>query len=274
MSRLVGLFDSGLGGLTVLRQVQRHYPHSPCLYLGDTARVPYGTRSVSDIRAIAAEVVRWLRQQGVEVLVMACNTSNALALDVAVAEAGVPVVGLIDSVAGVIDSDHVGVLATPATAASGAYRRAIHAVRPAAAVTEVACPAFVPLIEAGDLQSAELRRAAQEYVAPLLEAAADTVVMGCTHYPLLRPLLQELLPPRTRLVDPAEAAVERLGPLLANLGDLPEGEQVGHAGDPLLPEARLCVTGCATSFADGALRWLGRRPAVQQVDLRSAGCAF
>jgi glutamate racemase len=274
VSRLVGLFDSGLGGLTVLRQVQHHYPHSPCLYLGDTARVPYGTRSVSDIRAIAAEVVRWLRHQGVEVLVMACNTSNALALDVAVAEAGVPVVGLIDSVAAVIDSDRVGVLATPATAASGAYRRAIHAVRPAAVVTEVACPTFVPLIEEGDLQSPELRRAAQEYVAPLLAAAADTVVMGCTHYPLLRPLLQELLPPHTRLVDPAEAAVERLGPLLANLGDLPEGEQASRPGDRLLPEARLCVTGCPFSFADAALRWLGRRPAVQQVDLRSAGCAF
>ncbi|MFN9909988.1 MAG: glutamate racemase, partial [bacterium] len=100
------------------------YPHSPCLYLGDTARVPYGTRSVSDIRAIAAEVVRWLRQQGVEVLVMACNTSNALALDVAVAEAGVPVVGLIDSVASELTVDRIGVLATPATAASGAYRRA------------------------------------------------------------------------------------------------------------------------------------------------------
>ena len=274
MSRLVGLFDSGLGGLTVLRQVQRHYPHSPCLYLGDTARVPYGTRSVEDIRTIAAEVVRWLRSEGVEVLVMACNTSNALALDVAVAEAGVPVVGLIDSVAAVIVSDRVGVLATPATAASGAYRRAIHAVRPAAVVTEVACPAFVPLIEAGNLHAAELRTAARAYVEPLLTAEVDTVVMGCTHYPLLRPLLQDLLPPHTRLVDPAEAAVERLGPLLANLGDLPEGEQAGAESDAGLPQARVCVTGCASSFAEAARRWLGRRPAVQQVDLRSAGCAF
>ena len=97
MRLLVGLFDSGLGGLTVLRQVHGLYPHTRCLYLGDTARVPYGQRSVDDIRAIAAEVVHWLRSQGVGVLVMACNTSNALALDVAVAEAGVPVVGLIDS---------------------------------------------------------------------------------------------------------------------------------------------------------------------------------
>ena len=274
MSLLVGLFDSGLGGLTVLRHVQQHYPHSPCLYLADTARVPYGTRSAEDIRAIAAEVVRWLRQQGVGVLVMACNTSNALALDVAVAEAGVPVVGLIDSVAAAIESDRVGVLATPATASSGAYRRAIHAVRPGAMVTEVACPAFVPLIEAGDLSCAELQAAARDYVAPLLQANVDTVVMGCTHYPLLRPLLAELFPPGTRLVDPAEAAVGRLGPLLASLGDLPEGEQplLAAGGRPV--PSQVCVTGCASSFAAAAQRWLGHRPAVSQVDLRSAGRAF
>jgi glutamate racemase len=274
VSLRVGLFDSGLGGLTVLRLVQRHYPHSPCLYLGDTARVPYGTRSVADIRAIAAEVVAWLRDQGVGVLVMACNTSNALALDVAVAEAGVPVVGLIDSVAAVIDSDRVGVLATPATAASGAYRRAIHAVRPAAEVTEVACPAFVPLIEVGELGSDALRTAALTYIAPLQRAGVDTVVLGCTHYPLLRPLLAQLLPPGTRLVDPAEAAVERLGPLLASLGDLPEVERAQISPDAAPGLSRVCVTGCAESFARAAHHWLGHRPAVEQVDLRSVGCAF
>ena len=174
MSALVGLFDSGLGGLTVLRRLQERYPHSSCLYLGDTARVPYGQRSVAEIRAIAAEVVAWLRQQQVGVLVMACNTSNALALDVAVAGAGVPVVGLIDSVAAELDSDCVGVLATPATVSSGAYRRAIHACHPHAQVLEVGCPAFVPLIEAGDLQDPALEREALAYLAPLLAAGVDT----------------------------------------------------------------------------------------------------
>jgi glutamate racemase len=271
MSLRVGLFDSGLGGLTVLRHVQASYPHSPCIYLGDTARVPYGTRTVEDIRAIAGEVVRWLHLQGVDVLVMACNTTNALALDVAVAEAGVPVVGLIDSVAAVIDSDRVGVLATPATASSGAYRRALHAVRPTARVTEVACPAFVPLIEAGDLACADLRSVAETYVQPLLQAEVDTVVMGCTHYPLLRPLLKQLLPAGTRLVDPALAAVERLGPLLASLGDSPEAEQPLNPAEAAAVPARVCVTGCATSFAAAAQRWLGHRPEVSWVDLRPAG---
>ncbi len=274
MSLLVGLFDSGLGGLTVLRQVQALYPHSPCLYLGDTARVPYGQRTTEDIRAIASEVVHWLRLQGVGVMVMACNTSNALALDVAVAEAGVPVVGLIDSVASGINSDRIGILATPATAASGAYRRAIHACRPSASVTEIGCPAFVPLIEAGEREAPELRRAAREYLAPLLEACVDTIVLGCTHYPLLRPLLADLLPPDVQLVDPAVAAAQRLGPLLASLGESPEVERIAEPqpAEPL--RTYYCVTGEAEPFAKAATAWLGRRPNVRTVSLQSPARAF
>ena len=251
MSALVGLFDSGLGGLTVLRRLQERYPHSSCLYLGDTARVPYGQRSVAEIRAIAAEVVAWLRQQQVGVLVMACNTSNALALDVAVAGAGVPVVGLIDSVAAELDSDCVGVLATPATVSSGAYRRAIHACHPHAQVLEVGCPAFVPLIEAGDLQDPALEREALAYLAPLLAVGVDTVVMGCTHYPMLRSLLAGLLPPHVRLVDPAASAVRRLGPLLASMGGMPEGELGGVEVVPPALRTRVCVSGQA-----GAVGWV------------------
>ena len=274
MSLLVGLFDSGLGGLTVLRQVHALYPHSPCLYLGDTARVPYGQRSSEEIRSIASEVVHWLRLQGVGVLVMACNTTNALALDVAVAEGGVPVVGLIDSVAAQLVSDHVGVLATPATAASGAYRRAIHACRPSARVLEVGCPAFVPLIEAGERDTPALRKAAQAYLQPLLEAHVDTVVLGCTHYPLLRPLLAELLPPDVELVNPAVAAAQRLGPLLASLGDMPEVEQDEVLVEPPMQRTRFCVTGAAEAFADAATTWLGCRPQVRSVSLQSPARAF
>lgn len=258
----------------MLRQVLALYPHTPCLYLGDTARVPYGQRSTEEIRAIASEVVHWLRLQGVGVLVMACNTSNALALDVAVAEAGVPVVGLIDSVAAELGSDRIGVLATPATAASGAYRRAIHACRPSARVLEVGCPAFVPLIEAGDLEVPALREAARVYLGPLLEAGVDTIVLGCTHYPLLRPLLAELLPPDVQLVDPALAAAQRLGPLLANLGDPPEVECEGEPVSPPMERSRYCVTGSAEAFADAAATWLGARPAVRSVSLQSPARAF
>jgi len=281
LSLLVGLFDSGLGGLTVLRQVRALYPHTSCLYLGDTARVPYGQRSTQEIRAIAAEVVHWLRQQGVGVLLMACNTSNALALDVAEAEAGVPVLGLIDSVAAEITGARVGILATPATAASGAYRRAIQACQPATQVLEVGCPAFVPLIEAGDLEAPELRLAAQAYLSPLLEAGVDTIVLGCTHYPLLAPLLGSLLPAGVRLVDPALATARRLGPLLERLGAA-GGAGVGGTGagaagpgtlegpaDAAADPVTYCVTGSAEAFAAAANAWLGSRPAVRSVSLQS-----
>ena len=266
MSPRVGLFDSGLGGLTVLRQVRTLYPRVPCLYLGDTARVPYGQRSTQEIRAIAAEVVHWLRHQGVGVLVMACNTSNALALDVAEAEAGVPVLGLIDSVAAELRSARIGILATPATAASGAYRRAIEATSPASTVLEIGCPAFVPLIEAGDLEAPALRLAAQSYLQPLLEAGVDTIVLGCTHYPLLTPLLRSLLPAQVELVDPALATARRLGPLIAGLQAPPDPEAAGE-GDA--EPVTYCVTGAADAFAASALAWLGLRPTVHGVSLQS-----
>jgi glutamate racemase len=125
----------------------------------------------------------------------------------------------------------------------------------------------VPLIEAGDLHAPALHAAAREYVAPLREAGVDTVVLGCTHYPLLRPLLSELLPPEVRLVDPAEAAVQRLGPLLASLGDVPEGERSSEPVLAPLQRTRLCVTGCADAFARSAAAWLDSCPRVERVAL-------
>ncbi len=259
MTSLLGLFDSGVGGLTVLRQVLARRPGQRCLYLGDTARVPYGQRSPQEIRSIAAEVIRWLGRQGVDGILMACNTTNALAFDVAEGLAGVPVLGLIDSAASQLQADRVGVLATPATAASGAYGHSIRAVHPGAEVVEVGCPAFVPLIEAGQLSGPALRQAAQSYLEPLLAARVEVIVLGCTHYPLLQPLLQELLPPDVVLVDPAVAAAARLDGVLAPCLDQPAQR---------LERCCFRVTGPAAPFAAAATAWLGERPEVQQVDLQ------
>ena len=151
MTIRLGLFDSGLGGLTVLRRVLERHGAVPSVYLGDTARVPYGSRAPSEIRSIASEVVGWLRHQEVTTVVMACNTTNALARDVAEGQAGVPVVGLIGAAAAMVRESRVGVLATPATVASGAYRDSIEALHPGTLVVQQACPDFVPLIEAGNL---------------------------------------------------------------------------------------------------------------------------
>ena len=261
---LLGLFDSGLGGLTVLRRLLRRRPGQPCLYVGDTARVPYGGRSPEEIRAIASEVVVWLRDQGAQVLVMACNTTNALALDVAQAEAGMPVVGLIDAVAQRVEQRRVGVLATPATVASGAYGQALRASLEGRTVVEVGCPLFVPAIERHDLGSPGLRAVAAAYLEPLLDARVQAVVLGCSHYPLLRPLLESLLPPEVTLIDPAEAAVTVLEGLLPAAAVAPRSE-------PDLSGCRLLVTGDPEAFACGARQWLGVPAPVEHVCLRPPG---
>jgi glutamate racemase len=267
----LGLFDSGLGGLTVLRRILERHPHQQCLYLGDTARVPYGTRSPAEIRVIAAEVISWLVDQGVDAVVMACNTSNALAYDVAVQVAGVPVYGLIDSVARVMRWDRVGVLATPATAASGAYGFQIRHYDPLIEVIEMGCPAFVPMIESGRLEDPLLRREALRCLSPLLRAEVEAVLLGCTHYPLLMPLLSDLLPDDVCLIDPAQALAERLDVLLGR----PEVPlHLSTDERPLdLSSCRFCVTGSPEAFAGAAEPWLGTPPPVESVDLRMEACA-
>ncbi|WP_115018050.1 glutamate racemase [Synechococcus sp. UW140] len=262
MSVCLGLFDSGVGGLTVLRSILHRHGPLPTVYLGDTARVPYGSRSPSEIRSIAAEVVAWLKVQKVSTVVMACNTTNALARDVAEGQAGVPVVGLIGAAAAMVRESRVGVLATPATVASGAYRESIEALNPGTMVVQQACPRFVPLIEAGDLSSPELRQSAINYLAPLLEASVESVILGCTHYPLLEPLLRSLLPPDVRLIDPAEAVARQLDALLG-------APAPGRPDFPLsLGQTRLCVTADPDGFALRATPWLGGRPRVEAVTLR------
>ena len=243
------------------RVLERHGPVR-CIYLGDTARVPYGCRSPEEIRSIAVEVVRWLSQQGVTTVVMACNTTNALARDVAEGQAGVPVIGLIGAASAMVREQRVGVLATAATVASGAYRTSIEALHPGAQVFEQACPDFVPLIEQGDLQCNQLRRAVETYLEPLMVRSVQSVVLGCTHYPLLVPLLREFLPEGVRLIDPALGVSRQLDALLGP-------PKTSHGGAVPLEHCRLCVTADSEGFQDRATPWLGQRPKVELVQLRS-----
>ena len=262
MKPLLGLFDSGLGGLTVLRRVLERHGAVNCIYLGDTARVPYGGRDVQELRQIAAEVVGWLRDEQVSTVVMACNTTNALAKDVAETAAQGPVIGLIEAASSMVRTSRVGVLATAATAASGVYRRCIETTRPGTLVVEQSCPSFVPLIERGDLACAELREAAEIYLAPLLEASVQSIVLGCTHYPLLAPLLKTLLPESVELIDPALGVARELDAVLGTIQPLSSGRLA-------LDRCRFCVTADADGFADRAAPWLGERPRVREVVLRS-----
>lgn len=203
----VGIFDSGIGGLTVARAIHALLPDESTVYLGDTARVPYGPKSPETVRRYAHEILDWLLAQGVKAVVVACNTATAHALDSLRAASPVPVLGVVEpgARAAVHESTRhaVGVIGTSGTIASGAYRRALLAHDPALVVVEQACPLLVPLVEEGWFDRPATRMVADEYLEPMRLAGIDALVLGCTHYPLLKPLLADLLGPRVHLIDSA-----------------------------------------------------------------------
>lgn len=205
--RAIGVFDSGVGGLTVLRELRRQIPEEALVYLGDTARVPYGTKSPQTVLRYAHEAARFLLAQRVKLLVVACNTASAVALDELTERYQVPVVGVIAPGARraleVTRNGRIGVIGTEGTVRSGAYERALQAARPDVVVFAAACPLFVPLAEEGWASHEIARLAARDYLAPLLAEGIDTLVLGCTHYPLLSRILQEVAGPGVQLVDSA-----------------------------------------------------------------------
>lgn len=206
--RAIGVFDSGVGGLTVLRELRSQIPDEPLIYLGDTARVPYGTKSSPTVLRYAHEAARFLLTQQVKLLVVACNTASAVALDDLAECYRVPVVGVVDPGARraleVTRNGRVGVVGTEGTIRSGAYERALQARSSDVVVYAAACPLFVPLAEEGWAHHDVTRLTAREYLAPLLDKGIDTLVLGCTHYPLLKKTLQEVVGPDVTLVDSAQ----------------------------------------------------------------------
>lgn len=217
----IGVFDSGMGGLTVLRALRQALPDERFTYLGDTARLPYGTKSASTVTHYALQAARALRVGDIKLLVVACNTASAVALpDLAKALAPLPVIGVVEpgAAAGVeaTRNGHIGVLATESTVRGGAYPRAIEALSPQARVTQVACPLFVALAEEGWTDGPIAAATAARYLAPLFEGPAadrpDTLVLGCTHFPVMRPAIAAVAGPGVAIVDSAEttaAAVRR-----------------------------------------------------------------
>lgn len=237
MNRPIGLYDSGIGGLSVVREVFRQLPHESVLYMGDTARVPYGSRSESEILAFNREIVDWLLETGAKAILIACNTSSAMALPMLRASCPVPVIGLIGPGAetALAAGRRVGVIATQGTVRSGAYGHAIRALDPGAEVREVACPGLVPLVESGRWDGPEAVAVVKEAIAPFLADPPDCLVLGCTHYPHLAPLIRALLPGVT-LVDPAARAVIATAQALRMAGIEARGGQPSHrffaSGDP------------------------------------------
>ena len=209
----IGVFDSGIGGLTVVRELIRQLPHERVIYFGDTARVPYGPKSPDTVRRYSREITAFLTGQDVKAIVVACNTATAHALDALQREHTVPVIGVVEpgarAAVAATRRGELGVIGTAGTIGSGAYERAIRAIAPDVDIVARACPLFVPLVEEGWLDTEATRLVAREYLGPLRAAGIDTLVLGCTHYPLLKPLLGRLLGPEVTLIDSAhETAAE------------------------------------------------------------------
>ena len=254
----IGIFDSGVGGLTVLRQLYRQLPNESIVYFGDTARVPYGIRSQAEIVQFMREILTWIEKQGVKMVVMACNTSSALALETVGKEFSLPILDIIlpGARAAVQQGRRIGVIATPATAKSNAYKHAILEIDPNVQVWQVGCPEFVPLIEQNRIHDPYTAEVARAYLEPLLEQEIDTLVYGCTHYPHLTPVLRSLLPSHVQLIDPAIHVVAACAQELDLLG-------LKNTHLPL--PTRFAVSGSPQQFSQSGVQWLGYTPMVEEV---------
>lgn len=214
----IGIFDSGVGGLTVLAALRQRLPQLPLIYLGDTARVPYGTKSPAVVQRYALKAGHFLRAQGAKTLVIACNTASAYGLDALAAELEMPVLGVVEPGAELAARHSgnlcVGVLGTEGTIASGSYQRALSRLLPGARISAAACPLFVPLAEEGMADHPATHLLAAEYLAPLQAAGVDTLVLGCTHYPLLRPAITRVMGDSVHIVDSASAVAEAVAAAL------------------------------------------------------------
>ena len=258
----IGVFDSGFGGLTVLKALLEAVPRADYLYFGDTARLPYGSKSAETVAKYAVEAAHFLQQQGAEMLVIACNTATALALDQIKQAVRVPVVGVVEPGAerasAASKNGKVVVLGTEATISSHAYSKALRARGVEA--HEKACPLLVPLVEEGWVDHAVTEQVARIYLQEAFAgfAAADVMVLGCTHYPLLKPLLQRVAPPQVVIVDSAESTAHAVAGMLSAGGRV--------SGQPKL---RFFATDSAEKFQRLGTRFLGRPIAeVQHVDLK------
>ncbi|HYC32518.1 MAG TPA: glutamate racemase [Gemmatimonadales bacterium] len=257
----IGIFDSGLGGLTVARSIYERLPGESTIYFGDTARVPYGPKSPETVRRYSLEILRWLLDQGVKAVVVACNTSTAHALEALRAASPVPVIGVIEPGARAATAagrgGPIGVIGTAGTIASNAYMAAIHRRCPEARVVQKACPLFVPLVEEGWFEHPAAELVAEEYLAPLRQAGVEALVLGCTHYPLLKPLLQRVVGADVRLIDSGEATADALMHTLRRDGiEAPGGEPSWH---------RFAVSDDVARFQQIGSRFLGDRLGTAEV---------
>ncbi len=253
-NRPIGVFDSGIGGLTVVKQLAREMPSEDIIYFGDTARVPYGTKSPSTIKKFSIENVLFLLNFDVKLIIIACNTSSAIGLPFLSKYFSVPIIGVIKPGAKAAirstRNGRVGVIATTATVMSGAYEKEIKALNPKIKVYSKNCPLFVPLVEEGWAGDGIVDIAARKYLAGLKEKKIDTVILGCTHYPLLKPAIQKVMGKGVKLVDSAEETAKEARNLLEGCGLEYRGRRAGRS--------RFYVSDAPGKFLAVAKRFLGK----------------
>jgi glutamate racemase len=251
-SRPIGVFDSGVGGLTVLHECLVTLPHEDFVYLGDTGRFPYGQHSLDDLRSFAIEITGWLESQDVKLVVVACNSATAAALPTLQRHFDLPIIGVVTPEAHAAvqatRARRIGVLATVATVESGRYREVIGELDAGVEVTEVACPGLADRIQDGDPYDEAMVAHVREVCAPLRSAAVDTVILGCTHYPLVRPMLQRELGRGVTLVAAAEELAGEVAETLRRKGLGNDDDRRG--------EYRFACTGDPVAFARTGQRFL------------------
>jgi len=251
----IGIFDSGVGGLTVFKEVASLLPHEDIIYLGDTARVPYGTRSPQTIIKYSQEITSFLLRQGIKLLVVACNTSSAVSLPSLKKANDIPIIGVIEPgarrAAEMTQNKHVGIIGTEGTVKSRAYEHAIQVIDQRIKVVSRACPLFVPLAEEGWVDNQVARLTAQGYLRPLCEKAIDTLVLGCTHYPLLEGIIKEIMGDEVCLVNSAQETAKEVQRAL-------EAEELTLSGKKK-GSYRFYVTDNAERFIRVGERFLGRK---------------
>jgi len=249
----IGVFDSGIGGLTVVRELVRRLPHESLVYVGDTARVPYGTKSPETVRQYSAEILELLLARNVKMVVVACNTASAHALQMLRDMTPVPVEGVVDpgarAAVRATKTGRIGVIGTPGTVKSGAYERAIRALKPDAEVKSAACPLFVPLVEEGWLDHPATKLVVREYLEPMQRESIDTIVLGCTHYPLLKPLLAAELGGEIAIIDSAAETAAVVDTVLREKNLAAPAEAAGHV--------HYCVSDAVESFTRVGAAFLG-----------------
>ena len=258
----IGVFDSGIGGLTVAREIMRQMPQERIVYFGDTARVPYGSKSQETVLRYSRQIIRFLKTQGVKAIVIACNTASACALETVKQELDIPIIGVIyagaRTAAEATHNGKIGVIGTEATIRSGIYTREMQKLRPDIEVIGKPCPLFVPLVEEGLFHDSVTDEIASRYLSSLKEKYIDTLVMGCTHYPLLRSTLHRLMGDEVTLVNPAYETAVELKTLLRDMDltrsseDLErfseENSRRAAAGEPILDQYQFFVSDRAENF--------------------------